>query len=166
MIIEAVPERTWALIESALAPRRFHSDSSCYLYAVAAHAALRGTGARFCAGGAFLWTSLITGWGLAVDPAGRQYFLTCDATVDEEDDGSYCGHCWVELGTFEPTVIDLMTGYVGPAKDVSKPVIYHHRPTLAQSIRRYHVDALRDAAKAARADTSFVAEVRKLAGIS
>lgn len=166
MTAETLPDRTWALVERAVAPKRFHPSASCYLYAVAAQAALRGTGARFAAGGAFLSTSTMTGWGLIINPAGRNYYLTADKFVDAEDDGAYCGHCWVELGRYDPLVVDLMDGYVGRGKDFEKPVIYHPIPSLARSIRAYHDEAIHSVMTAVRRDTEFCAEVRALAGIS
>lgn len=149
----------WALAQKTLGVggRR---ETSCYLFAAAAHGALRGTGAKFRAGGAFLTSSQVQGWGVSINPAQRQYVLTADTEVAE--DGGYCGHCWVELDGFEPLVVDIMDGYAGPTKLPDVPVIYHAVPSLARSIRQRHGDAIRRIASAAGRDIQFGDRLREL----
>lgn len=160
--MDALKAAAWALAEHAL-PTRFHPDSSCFAFAAAAQAALRGTGARFVAGGAFLPDSQMIGWGLTLNPAGRSYYVTADQAVDPLD-GGYCGHCWVELGTVEPRVVDLMGGYVGPTHntDWSAPVIYRGVTSLGRSVRAHYAEQISAVARVVRKDREFCAQVAAL----
>jgi len=134
-----------------------HPGTACLFYAAVAQAALREWGWRFSAGGAFLPSSQIYGWGLAVDPAAGRYAVMADKEVDES--GEYCGHCWSELPGPPGYVCDLMEGYVGPRRNEG-PVIYHHVPSLARSIRRHHAERLKAVADEVRKNKAFCAKVR------
>lgn len=163
MSLDELRPRTWALVEAALPDRRFAEHAGCFLYAIAAQAALQGTGARFTAGGAFLRSSQMTGWGVYLNPAIGGYLLGADREVDEE--GGYCGHCWVETGsTVEPTVLDVMDGYVGPRLDPAMPVVYHPVGALARSIRRHYAEEIAAVQRAARRDPAYRALVAAIAG--
>jgi hypothetical protein len=162
--MKSLHDRAWDLIEAA-APTKFERSTACFLYATAAHTALRGTGAKLCAGGAFLPSSGITGWGCSVDPTTMQFWITADQEVDE--DGSYCGHCWVELGIYDAVVIDIMEGYVGPRQvcDRTKPVVYHHLPKLITAIRRHHGPIMKAVAQTVAKDRNFCAAIRAAANL-
>lgn len=94
--------------------------------------------ARFTAGGASLGGNLVRAWGVIVNPCDGTYSVTADRAVDDED-ASFCGHCWVEIGpSFDVTVVDVVTGYVGPRVVRGDLVVYHPVRTLSASIRRKH----------------------------
>ncbi|MBK6616343.1 hypothetical protein [Ottowia sp.] len=110
----------------------------CLYFAAGAAGAMRGVGGgRFVAGGPSLGSGVLRGWGLIVNPRDGTYSVTADRVVDE--DGSFCDHCWVEVGPpFDVTVVDLATGYIGPRVVNSDMIVYHPVGSLRASIRRRH----------------------------
>lgn len=154
-------DRTWKLI-TAVHGERFHRDASCFLWAAAVAEALKPHGGLMRAGGAMLPGQVIATWGIMINPAQKSFYLTCDAEVDPVD-GSYNGHCWVAIpGGWDPLVVDVMSGYRGPAQVGDASVIYEPKPSLLASIKRYYkaeIDAVR---KAVRKDTKYVALIGKL----
>jgi hypothetical protein len=157
MSIEEIPHRTAHFIRATLGTG-IHLPSACYLYAAAALGALKGTGAKFQAGGAMLGSSVAVGWGISVDPANKRFSVHADHEVDDE--GTYCGHCWIELAerdpyTFHPFVFDAMEGYRGPRHDSDTYVVYHAIPSLRSSVRNFHRDRIRTVMNAAAKDEDF-----------
>jgi hypothetical protein len=155
--MQALSERTWALVEAAIGPA--HAASHCLYYAAAARGAL-GAHYRFKAGGAFLRSSEMQGWGIIVNPGTGSFMVTADQYVDPED-GSYCGHCWVEFGIGEVMVVDLMDGYIGPRQSMTPPIVYHAIPALLRSIKGYYGEKLALVERATRKNKDFAAEVRR-----
>ncbi len=157
---QPLADLTWSLIDRAT-HGRFTAAEACYLYATAALAALQGRGARFTAGGAYTTGSSVMGWGLLINERDGTMTLTADQGVDA--DGTFCGHCWVEVPDWSPLVVDAMTGYVGPrvAGDAGCRVAYVPRRSLANSVRKHHQGAMEEVRKAVRADPRYAEAVRQ-----
>lgn len=153
-------ELTWSLVDRAT-DGRFTAAEARFLYATAAPEALHGRGARFTAGGAYTSGSSVLGWGLLINEREGTMTLTADQSVDAE--GTFCGHCWVEVPDWAPVVVDAMTGYVGPrvAVDAGSRVAYVPRRSLANSVRKHHAEAMEAVRKAVRADKSYAEAVRQ-----
>ena len=146
----SIIDLTWSLIDAATG-RRFSSAACCFLFAAAAHEALRGRSPSFVAGGAHTSGSSVMGWGLLLNERDGTMTVTADAAVDA--DGTFCGHCWVEVPDWEPTVVDAMTGYIGPRvrRVEGKQVAYAPRSGLASAVRKHHdadIKLVRDAVRA------------------
>lgn len=156
MDLKDLTARTWKLVEDTIGPA--HAASNCLYYAAAARGAL-GAHHHFKAGGAFLRSSEMQGWGVIVNPAQGSYYITADKEVDPED-GSYCGHCWVEFGTVDSMVVDLMDGYIGPRLVQSVPIVYHPVPALLRSIKGWYGEKIALVEKAARKDKAFTNDLR------
>jgi hypothetical protein len=91
------------------------------------------------------------GWGLLLNERDGTMTVTADAAVDA--DGTFCGHCWVEVPDWEPIVVDAMTGYIGPRvrRVEGKRVAYAPRSELASAVRKHHdadIKLVRDAVRA------------------
>lgn len=157
-----IADQTWTIITKAVEKPPVRA-SACFLFAAAAHAALRGTGASFEAGGAFLASSGITGWGLSVSPREGTAYYHGSEEVDDED-GSYCGHCWVRFPS-RHWVVDVMEEFAGHQWDTGIPICYHPVKTLTQSIRDYHAETMRRVQREVRQHPDYIAAVRKFAGI-
>jgi hypothetical protein len=159
----ALPDLAHAVAQRALPERKVSRATSCLFFAAAADAALRKLAVwRFVAGGAFTHDCVVTGWGLFVSPRDNKYFLDASTEVDP-DDGSYVGHCWAQAGTFEPIVVDVMTGYCGPRHKLEPLSVYHAVPKLTRSVSAYHREALNRVRKSARRDEAWVEKVQAVA---
>lgn len=153
-------DHAWQIIQAAVP--QAHRATGCLYFAMAAASAL-GTGWHFRAGGAMLGSSGMTGWGLSVSPRDQTYYVTASQAVDP-DDGTYCGHCWVQSGTraFQP-IVDIHEGYYGPRLQPEKFIVYHALPTLTRSIKQHHAVKLAAIARRARRDTAFVTAIQAVA---
>ena len=91
------------------------------------------------------------GWGLLLNEREGTMTVTADGAVDA--DGTFCGHCWVEVPDWEPIVVDVMTGYIGPRvrRVEGKQVAYAPRSGLSLAVRKHHeadIKLVRDAVRA------------------
>jgi hypothetical protein len=154
-IDNALPEQAYELIQHALPGRKVSKRSDCLFFAAAAEGALLRGGWRFVAGGAMTPDCVATGWGLTVSPRDQRYYVTASTGVDP-DDGSYCGHCWVQTtSAVEMTVVDVMTGYCGFRHSLEPFSVYHAVPKLTRSVRAHHAEELKRVRKAARSNEEW-----------
>ncbi len=147
-------ESTWSLIDAATG-RRFAAGTGCFLFAAAAQEALRGRSPAFMAGGAHPPGTSVMGWGLLINSRDGAMTVTADEAVDV--DGTFCGHCWVEVPDWEPIVVDAMTGYIGPrvSRVAGEQVAYAPRAGLATAIRRHHDEDMKLVRRAVRANAGY-----------
>lgn len=149
---QRISERTWQVIESAV-PRRFDRDSCCFLWAAVLAEGMKPHGGKMVAGGASLPGQVTMTWGVVHNPAARTFYLTADDSVDEN--GEYCGHCWVELPDWDPVVVDAMSKYSGARQIAETGVVYHPKPSLLRSIKRHFKAEIAAVRKAVKKDAEY-----------